>query len=294
MLKEIYKNNVHFLYEYFNQIRQYSPQYFPVSFDMWDKSMFDDYWIDGKPLFKELKTILYYEDNLLKGFIQFGISRFIFTDDGIDETENYAIIRNIHYSKDSKNPEEMVEKAFEFFGNRFKEISAFFHIFGMSCYARHGKLHNSAFYIEQLLYKFSFIREHENIYFSKNISVDYNYNDPEIEYERSCIEPNKEKITFSFNNIQIGYCEIAYFHENISYLYYIEINKEFRHKNFGTRCMNIIFEILQKRNVVRLDLDTIDSNYIAQNFYTKLGFIYKGITRSYYIDKNAPTSYNKR
>jgi hypothetical protein len=67
MLKEVDNNNVNALYNYFSSIRQYIPYYFPVNFDIWHKCMFNDYWDDGKPLFKDLKTFLYYEDNTLKG-----------------------------------------------------------------------------------------------------------------------------------------------------------------------------------------------------------------------------------
>jgi hypothetical protein len=63
----------------------------------------------------------------------------------------------------------------------------------MSCYARHGKLHNSAFYIEHLLHKYSFIREHENIYFSKDLSQENNYSDTEVTFEIFKIGNTKKK-----------------------------------------------------------------------------------------------------
>ena len=284
MLKEVDSNNVIALYNYFRDIERYIPYYFPIDYDTWYKCMFDDY-LDGKRLFKDIKTFLYYENDLLKGFIQYGISNFVFTDNGTDYSNNYAIIRNLHYSKNSKNPKELVEKALEYFGNKFNEISAFFHIFGMSCYARHGKLHNSAFYIEDLLYKYSFTRGHENVYFSKSNSPEDDYNDPKITFQIEQNGENKEKITFFQDDDQIGYSELAFLHKNISYMYIIEITEKIRNQNYGTRCMNIIFRLLKERKIVQLDLDTIDSNYIAQKFYTKLGFEFKGITRSYSLDK---------
>jgi ribosomal protein S18 acetylase RimI-like enzyme len=285
MLKKLETADEPLLYEYFIKIGKEIPFYFPVSYDLWHKCMFNDITEEGLPLFNELETYLYYENDTLKGFIQFGLSSFIFSENGKDFKNRYAIIRNIHYSKNSKNPNQIIEIALNYFNDKnIREIHAFFHYFGMSCYARHGKLHDSAFYIEDLLYRHSFKKEHENVYFSKDLGKEKYYSDPEIGYE---IHDNgdKTKIDFFVNNERIGYCELAYLYGNISYLYYIEIQKEYRHKGWGTKCVNIIFHILNERQIIKLDLDTIDTNTIAQRFYGKIGFINKGITRSYRIEK---------
>ena len=107
MLKKIDTTNEHVLYGYFTKISKEIPFYFPIGFDLWHKSMFNECdWTDKEtPLFKELKTYLYYENELLKGFIQFGLSKFVLNKNGKDFNHHYAIIRNIHYSKDSTNPE---------------------------------------------------------------------------------------------------------------------------------------------------------------------------------------------
>ena len=282
MLKRINTTNEQELYKYFVKIGSQIPFYFTVDYDIWHKCMFNDTAEDGVTLFDELETFLYYEDDILKGFIQFGISSFVFMDNGKDFDNHYAIIRNLHYSKDSKNPEEMLEAAFQYFNDKnIKEIDAFFHIFGMSCYARHGKLHESAFYIEDLLYKYSFQKEHENVYFSKDLIEEKYFCDPEISYEIHEIMEGKYKMDFFVNKRQIGYCEYTFLHNSICYLYVIIIDKEYRRKGWGTKCMNILFYISDKRKIKRLDLDTIDSNYTAQSFYEKIGFNRKGITRSY-------------
>jgi hypothetical protein len=169
MLKKIDLLNEHILYKYFTGISHIIPFYFSVDFDLWHKCMFNDCTDDGKSLFDELETYLYYENDTVKGFIQFGISSFIFNENGMDFSNHYAIIRNIHYSEDSKNPDEMIEKALQYFKDKGKrEIDAFFHYFGMSCYARHGKLHESAFYIEKLLYSYSFKKEHKRLFLKRN------------------------------------------------------------------------------------------------------------------------------
>jgi ribosomal protein S18 acetylase RimI-like enzyme len=286
MVKRVDLETEYVLYQYFIKTGKEIPFYFPVDYDTWHKSMFNDETEEGKPLFDNLETYLYYEDETLKGFIQFGISSFVFYQDGSDYgkdfSKHYAIIRNIHYLEDSKNPEELLEKAFEYFNNMdFEETSAFFHYFGMSCYAKHGKLHESIFYIENLLHKYSFKKGHENVYYSKDLDAEKYSCDPEISYKINEIMGNRYKMDFFVNNKQIGYCEYAFLHNSVCYLYTILIHEEHRRKGFGARCMNILFYISEERKIKRMDLDTIDPNYIAQSLYEKIGLKKKGITRSY-------------
>ena len=239
MLKKVDATNQIALYDYFIKIGSQIPFYFPVDYDLWYKCMFNDTTEEGLPLFDELETFLYYENGILEGFIQYGISSFVFTDNGKDFNNHYAIIRNMHYLKNNRNPEEIIELALKYFENRnIRKISAFFHYFGMSCYARHGKLHYSVFYIEELLKKYSFNKEHENVYFSKNFDKKTSYCDPKLQFEIN-ENDNRFKINFLNDNVQICYCDFTILHSNIAYLYYIEVLKEYRHKGWGTKCMNI-------------------------------------------------------
>lgn len=48
----------------------------------------------------------------------------------------------------------------------YQTIYAFYHYFGMTCFARHGKLYEKYTDIEELLMKHQFNREHENVYYS--------------------------------------------------------------------------------------------------------------------------------
>ena len=270
------------LYEYFKAISGDIPYYFPVDFDLWRKSMFCDTTDDSKSLFKELETHLFYENNILKGFIQYGITSFIFGENGPDYNNGYAIIRNIHYFKDSENPGELIETALEYFrAKNINKINAFFHFFGMSCYARHGKLHESQFYIENLLRNYSFVKEHENVYFSKNLDS----HDVCDDFEMNCevnFEANKMSVKFLLNDEYAGHCELGVLHSGICYLFYIEVFEKYRGQGIGTRCVNKLFYILKHRHIKKIDLDTIDKNFPAQGLYKKMGFVNMGITRSYY------------
>ena len=63
------------LFNYFNKVLKTIPHRFIVDFDTWRASFFHE--IDGgKPRFAELKTYLYYERAVMKGFIQFGITNY--------------------------------------------------------------------------------------------------------------------------------------------------------------------------------------------------------------------------
>ena len=45
--------------------------------------------------------------------------------------------------------------------------------------------------------------------------------------------------------------------------------------------MNKLFLELQNKGINRLDTDTIDTNFNAQNYYLKMRFMQMGIMRSY-------------
>lgn len=52
--------------------------------------------------------------------------------------------------------------AMKFFGEKnIDEQYSFYHYYGMKCNARHGKLFEKNFYIENLLKAFYFVKEHE-------------------------------------------------------------------------------------------------------------------------------------
>jgi GNAT superfamily N-acetyltransferase len=184
----------------------------------------------------------------------------------------------MHYAKDSKNPGELIKMAFNYFkAKNMKKIDAYFQCFGMGCYARHGKLHESQFYIEDLLNKYSFINNEENVYFSKDLNDCNICNDSEIICE---IEHENSKgigIKFLLNGEQIGTCGLSFLHSNISYLCYLETFEKYRGQGLGRRCMNNVFYILKQKNIHKVETDT----YTAADFYTKIGMINKGLTRSY-------------
>jgi len=262
------------LYEYFKEISDVPYYFSDVGFDSWRESMFSDT-DNGVPRFDELETYLLYEDNILEGFIQHGIA--IYRDE--NSAPNYhPLIRNMHYAKHSKNPEQLIEKAFDYFKSKnMQKITAYFQCFGMSCYARQGKLHESQFYIEDLLTKYSFTPNEWNDYFSKDLSGCSISKDSEIICEIFDESSKGMGIKFFFNGEQAGWCGLSFLANGISYLGYLETFEKYRGQGLGKRCMNNVFYILKEKNFKRIDTDT----YTASDFYKKIGFDYKGIMRSY-------------
>jgi ribosomal protein S18 acetylase RimI-like enzyme len=267
------------LYEYFKKISPEMPNYFLVDFAKWRESMFNEN-DDGVPWFYELETYLLYEESILKGFIQYGLTSHIFTDDGNDYNNHYALIRNMHYAKDSKNPNELMETALNYFNEKdINEITAYFHIFGMRCYGTHGKLHWSQFYIEDLLHKFYFSANEQNIYLSKELNnYDIN-NDSEIECR---VETKKHiHVTFFLKNEEIGSCSLEAVQDKLYWMWWFGIHEKFQRQGLGKRCLNNLFYILKEKNIEKVDLDTYPDNFAALILYDRAGFVNKGCTRSY-------------
>ena len=282
-IHELTNDNETKLYEYFGTFMNGIPYYFPTSFEDWRRSMFEDC-DDGLPLFRELQTFIAETNGKITGFIQFGLTYFAFDEQGTkDYSKSHAVIRNLHYDDCKGSAELLMDKAAEYFDKRnLSEHYAFFHCFGMSCYARQGKLHESAFHAERLLEKYGYGKEHENVYFVKHLDdiVDSSFEDITFSYSK-----NGNTVRFSNEKGDVGGCEL-YFVPNstICFLRWIWIDKKFQHQGVGTKCMNKLFSELRKKGITRLDTDTIDTNFNAQNYYLKMGFTRMGIMRSYELN----------
>lgn len=285
MIKKL--ENIEPLYDFFVQ-QINAPYYFPVDFIDWKQSMFDDIDGNGNKLFRSLDTYVSYCDGKITGFIQYGMSNIGFDESGeITDKISYPIIRNFFFLEDFESDGiKLLEKAMDFFKLKGEKIIyAFFHYFGMSCYGRHGKLFSDYSYIEKTLAEKSFKKEHENVYYSIDLTEkNINKFDSKIALKFGEISIGKHQyIAFMYDSNEIGGCEVQYLPQgDIAYLRWIYIDNNMTHKGFGTLCMQKLFEELYYKGIRRFDTDTADSNFIAQNFYSKLGFRNEGITRSYY------------
>ena len=272
--------NLKDIYEF--QLSFQTPYYYEVDFDTWKKSFEEDIDGEGRVLFKKLNVKAVYENEELIGFIQFGNTAFAFDENGDISSEiSYPVIRNFYFIKNSAETGKMLlDTALEYFKSK-ERVYAFFHYFGMSCFARHGKLFEAHSHIEELLKENGFELEHENVYYSSQI--DYIENS-DVEIKVNEITKGKQQyIDFILEGNQVGGCEVHYVSENIAYLRWIYVNGDIIGKGIGTKCMNALKKYLYEKEIKRFDTDTALDNLGAQHYYEKNKFERRGITRSYYI-----------
>ena len=258
-----------------------TPYFFDVSFDTWKKSFEDDVDGEGRKLFKELFVKAVYDEKVLLGFVQYGKTAFGFDDNGeISSDISYPVIRNLYFKKNRADAGDLLLA--EALKNLCtdKRVYAFFHYFGMTCFARHGKLFESHTHIDALLKEQGFEVEHENVYYSSVLTESKN---SEVTLTAGGLSKgNHQYIDFKIDGNQVGGCEVHYLSDTTAYLRWIYVNGDIVGKGIGTKCMNALKAFLYEKGIARFDTDTALDNKIAQHYYEKNGFTREGITRSYF------------
>lgn len=261
------------------------PYKYEVGFDCWEKSYLYDVDGEGRTLFSGLTTVGAYFDNKLVGFIQYGRTAFGFDENGeISDTVFYSVIRNFYFDERQEEAGiQLLNEAFKAFSNTTSRIYAYFHYFGMSCYARHGKLFEKFGYIHSLLKQNGFVVEHENVFYSsildraKCTAIHVKWHDGTLGRQWYC--------DFILEKSIVGGCEIHFLEqENIAYLRWIFINEDLCGNGIGSECMSALKTDLFNRGIKKFDTDTALNNKVAQHFYEKNDFVKEGITRSYYVE----------
>lgn len=271
------------VYDY--QMRWSAPNFFPTDFESWKNSFAHDTDGEGRPLFRQLGGKAAYDADILVGFLQYGMTAFGFDDCGeLSADVSYPVIRSLYFDEGREDAGRLLlREATEQF-KAFDRVYAFFHYFGMGCFARHGKLFERYRWIEELLYEQGFVTEHENVYYSALLQEL-----PVSEVEIIAHEPTKgshRSLNFVLEGQQVGGCEVhSPVTEGIAYLRWIYVNEEVQNRGVGTLCMNALKAWLWDRGITRLDTDTALSNLQAQRYYEKNAFAREGITRSYYLTK---------
>lgn len=272
--------NLQQVYKYQTDLQ--APCFFPVDFESWKESFENDVDGEGRRLFRELHGKAVYEEQTLIGFIQYGYTAFGFDDKGeISMDVSYPVIRSLFFDEGRVDAGKLLlQEALQAFTSKQK-VYAFFHYFGMSCFAWHGKLFEKYGWIQALLYKNGFETEHENVYYSAKI----------METESSEIEVgthpltkgNQQSLDFIRSGRLIGGCKIHYLNTaGIAYLRWIYINEDVQNRGIGSKCMAMLKQWLHERGIQQLDTDTALTNSRAQHYYEKNGFIREGITRSFF------------
>ncbi len=272
-LKEIY--NFHLSFQ--------TPYFFKVDFEAWKKSFENDIDGEGRVLFKELNVKAVYDSDELIGFVQYGKTNFGFDESGeISREISYPVIRNLYFNKDRNDAGKLLLNEAVKSLDTDERIYAFFHYFGLTCFARHGKLFENHDHIEALLKETGFTTEHENVYYSstlcgkESVEADITAN--------NLTKGNQQYIDFKINGNHVGGCEVHYINDNTAYLRWIYVNGDITGKGIGTKCMNTLKRFLYEKGVEHFDTDTALNNTVAQHYYEKNNFVREGITRSYYLN----------
>ncbi len=279
MLKITDTYNLKDIYDF--QLSFKTPYFFVVDFEDWKKSFEEDTDGEGRKLFKELFVKAVYDNDKLVGFVQYGKTAFGFDDNGeISSDISYPVIRNLYFNEDSADTGELlINEAMKNLCTD-KQVYAFFHYFGMPCFARHGKLFENHAHIDALLKENGFEVEHENVYYSSVLSESKN---SEVTLTAGGLSKgNHQYIEFGIDGNQVGGCEVHYLSDTTAYLRWIYVNGDIVGKGIGTKCMNALKTFLYEKGITRFDTDTAFDNTVAQHCYEKNGFTREGITRSYF------------
>ncbi len=266
------------LYDY--QCRIPYPYHFPTPFENWKSAMLSDHDGEGRTLFQDLTTLIATDENRILGYVQFGHTAFGFGPEDISGDVHYSVIRMLYFAEDRPEAgQALLGSAMDSLGND-ERVYAFFHYFGLSCYARHGKLHEGFVHIGGLLLTNGFQLEHENVYYAAR----------DISHHASAVTLSWHAITrggqqscdFFLDGTQVGCCEVHYVQPAIAYLRWIFIFDTLQNQGVGSQCMTALMADLFQRGYTRLDTDTALDNCRAQHFYEKNAFAREGITRSYF------------
>lgn len=270
------------IYDY--MAKEVFPYNYKTEYNIWENSFLNDIDGNGNTLFSELEALGAYSGKGLVGFVQYGRTAFGFDDDGeLSNAVSYPVIRSLYFDKGLiEVGNSLLNKAINALSNgESSRIYAFFHYFGMSCYARHGKLFEGFKYINDLLLKNGFSVEHKNVFYSSSINA-------EIISEvtlapQSITQGNQQYFDFILDASTVGGCEVHFLEQgNIAYLRWIYVNENICNKGIGTKCMDALKSYLFCKGITKFDTDTAISNKVAQHFYEKNGFVYIGVTTSYY------------
>lgn len=272
------------IYDYYCKIKNAVPYWFDASYEQWLESYQNDTDYESDVMFDELITYAAFYENDIVGFMQFGVSNYIYNGNGEkDYSEKCGVIRNFHFEKKHNCGDELILLAEKyFFEKSISRKSAFYHAFGMTCNAGHGKLYCDLPYIEDALLKHGYTKEHENVYYKRlltendkaeqKVSVCYNEINPK----------GLQEFTINANNRAVGAGAVVYLPQGeICYLKWIYIYDTEQGKGYASAALQTIFCDLYNRGIRRFDTDTADSNTAAQRLYEKTGFTDMGRTRSY-------------
>lgn len=262
-----------------------APYHFPMDEATWTLSREADIDNEGRPLFSSLKSeVTRDRAGNITALIEYGKTAFGFDASGeISSQVHYPVIRTLCFDEThTEDGRKLLQSALNAFCEEAR-VYAFFHYFGMSACARHGKLHESSPHVEKLLLDNGFLVEHENVYYARSLTEqDAAPNRVSLTW-RDLSAGNCREFAASQNGTEVGWGQVHFLpQKDIAYLRWIYVDEKHQHQGLGTAIMGQLFAELYQMGIRRFDTDTALSNTVAQQYYEKTGFTNEGITRSYY------------
>lgn len=287
---DINKANVMILFEYWKELGKAIPFFYETTYEAFVSSIFFDKF-NNMEIFKDNFVKAAIDGDRVVGFIQYGIPGFHYTETGeLLNDPNIGVIRNLYFDREQFDiGNKLIDTALEYFNNNnYDNLYAFYHAMGMSCNGNHGKLHEDFNYISQLLFAKGFQIEHENVYYS-------------IELSERCLTQQFKYTLKAYDQISgmqrfdimdgaetLGNAEVKFLNnytgineEDKVYLVWIGIRQAKKGMGVGTNFIEQIMNYCLSKGYKYMHADTSLNNIDAQKFYERNGFIKRGITRSY-------------
>jgi len=286
-VKEYQEGDFDRLFEYWKKVGADIPYFFPVSAQKWRACLFEDE-LEDERIFKSLETYLAVENDRVLGFTQYGQPNFAWDKNGQKYYDPHiGVIRHLYFEKERGD----VGKALLVRANDalagFDRNYAFYHIFGMSCNAHHGKLHSSQVHIERILLAHGFQTGHENPYYVLDMGCIAPSENPRLHLGTNN-ELGRREFEIRLNTEVVGTAQVRYldtltggYTHDTAYLAWIAVAERHQGEGIGTEFMKLLVQILLGKGYRYLHTDTASDNIRAQKFYEKLGFQQAGYTRDY-------------
>lgn len=277
------------LFVYWQGLSKKIPYFFPVTSSKYHECMFEDK-LDNEKKFLFQETFVAEENGQIIGFIQYGQPAFTWNEQGRKyRNPQIGIIRHFYFEADRPAVADLLFSQCKSYMEQFSEQHAFYHIFGMSCNAHHGKLHESLAHIDRFLLEKGYQVEHENQYYSLELQENQVANQNELRLvPRPAPQPNLGEYDICLCESPIGTIQIRFLEKltggataDIVYMTWIGIQEVFRRQGRSSRALALLTAVLHRKGYKQLHLDTASTNETAQQFYEQYGFENRGRTRSF-------------
>jgi ribosomal protein S18 acetylase RimI-like enzyme len=277
------------LFLFWKRLAEKVPYFFSVSPEKWRECLLEDQ-LGKEKMFLFQEILIAIENGQIVGFSQFGQPAFAWDTNGQKyNSPQIGVLRHFYFDEGRSDAANLLYADSEIYLNQFLNQHAFYHIFGMSCNAHHGKLHQSLAHIDRFLCDRGYQAEHENVYYTLELNEGEPIPGQELQLvPAASLEPGIQEYEIFLLNHPIGTIQVRYldrltggYTTDIAYLVWIEVTSTLRLQGRGTKSMQLLISYLRSQNYHYLHLDTAGTNQAAQRFYERLGFQNRGKTRSY-------------